>query len=222
MAERKTITVIQIKDVVKVGDKGIEKLQFKARNEAGEEAWYFTFRPTLFDAIHNSQNSPIEIDVDVTTREYEGNTYTDRKVSQVYINGEPVAQTKGRGNYGKSPEDRAQIALQIAAKITAELWIAGKLTDDAPQVEGLCEWLLQQLKRQSGELPQEPKTPREDDETKKHKKLSKELVSILMDEKGLTIQESKEWLEENCGASLTSELTVGALENAIELAKELP
>lgn len=158
MAEKVKLTILQVKDVQKVGEKQREKLSFQARDAEGKELWYFTFRTTLFDAIRNGKDKEIEVDVEVKSREYDGTTYWDRNVSQVYdAEGKPIApvESKGQGSrqwYGKSPEEIATIEAQVAAKIEGEKeiaaaeiversWIAGKLTDDSPLVVGMYNWI---------------------------------------------------------------------------------
>lgn len=146
MAERQKLTILGVKDVVKVkvGGKELEKLTFQARNQEGKDFWYSTLRTSLFDAIRN--NKEIEADVKETETEYG----TNRNVSEVYVDGKAMGAVKGQGTRqwgGKSPEEIASIEAQSRAKIEAEAaklvmegWIAGKLTDDSPLVVGMSHW----------------------------------------------------------------------------------
>ena len=93
---RTKLTITEVKDIQKVGQKQIPKLSFKANNE-----WYFTFSTRLFEHIKEGQT--IDCDVRSKEREWEGNLYTDRQVIQIYDKqGQPVI---AGARYGaKSPE----------------------------------------------------------------------------------------------------------------------
>ena len=146
MSERQKLTVLEVKEPVKVGDKGAEKMQFRASDASGKEVWYFTFKKDLFGVIRQNKDKTIEVDVDVSEREYQGNTFVDRKVSQVYIEGQPIV-TKDREGWSssRSPEERAAIAAQVAVKAVTELWVAGKLDEASPFVIALKKWLIEHL-----------------------------------------------------------------------------
>jgi len=85
-------------------EKGTKKLQFKGTGEDGKELAYFTFRSDLFPAIVTGK--VVEVEFTESHREWDGNPITDRKVNQVIIDGQPVAQGKGFGgkSWGQSPE----------------------------------------------------------------------------------------------------------------------
>ena len=82
MADRKTLTITQVDEIKKVGDKQIPKLSFKAK-DGDKELTYFTFKSSLFEAIKEGQT--ISADVEIKTREWEGQEYTDRRVVQIYV-----------------------------------------------------------------------------------------------------------------------------------------
>jgi hypothetical protein len=151
MAEKGTdkrlkLTITEVKDRQPVGEKGAVKLAFKAKEgEEGKELPYFTFSTRLFETIE--KGGEIDCDVNISKREWttddgEPMTFTDRKVTQIYIDGQPVGGR--RGGYGDSPETRASIEAQKRADIIAQLWIAGKIKDDSPEVKKMRAWLMEE------------------------------------------------------------------------------
>ena len=104
---RTKLTISEVKDIQKVGQKQIPKLSFKANNE-----WYFTFSTRLFEFIKQGQT--IDCDVRVREREWEGNTYTDRQVIQIYDErGQGVVGGGKSGYGGKSPEQIREERISI-------------------------------------------------------------------------------------------------------------
>jgi len=140
MSERKTLKILEAKPVEKVGRNQTPKLSFKA-SDGEKELWYFSFRNSLFDAI--KQGETIDADVETSTREWDGQEYTDRKVVQVYVNGQPLGGQKAYR--GKSPEEIQSIKAQVAAKAITEMFVADKLDlfiDSQNYLAiGLREWL---------------------------------------------------------------------------------
>ena len=119
MSERKNLTIVEIKGVEKVGDKQIPKLSFKAK-DGDKESWYFTFRSSLFEAIKQGQT----INADVETEER--GEYTNRKIVQIYQDGQPMSQ-KGQGYRGKSPEELEQQARVMVLSYAKDLAVADKI-----------------------------------------------------------------------------------------------
>ena len=154
------LAITQVKEVQKIGDKGAEKLAFKAKNLEGKELWYFTFVKSLFSAIKTNQE--IEADVEITNREVDGNIYTDRKVTQLYVGGEAVAKgqpsKQGFQGYRDSPESRASIELQTAFKGVVELMVANIITRDEPLGKVAIAWALGKFGvKETQPLPKENK-----------------------------------------------------------------
>jgi hypothetical protein len=131
------LNIVAVSEPKEVGTKGAKKLTFKGIAPDGKEYLYQTFSTRLFD--HIKPTAVIEADVDISTHEYDGNTYTDRKVVQIYLNGQPVMEAKQsggvRGNYGGKPSmspeqwaekdriERRSIERQVSVKVAAELHI---------------------------------------------------------------------------------------------------
>jgi len=122
--ERKNLTITQVEEVKKVGDKQIPKLSFKAK-DGDKELTYFTFKSSLFDSIKQGQT--ISADVETSTRDWEGNEYTDRRVVQVYIDGQPIATKGGNFYRGKSPEELEQQARVMVLSYAKDLAVAEKI-----------------------------------------------------------------------------------------------
>lgn len=99
--ERLKLKVLEVKEREKVGKNQIDKLSFKASLGDGEGAWYFTFKTSLFEVIE--AKGEIDAEVDISEREYDSNTYVDRKITQIYKDGQPIGGQK-KGQWGKSPE----------------------------------------------------------------------------------------------------------------------
>jgi len=142
-SKRAKLTIVELKEQQPVGDKGAIKLSFKAKDEAGNQLWYFTFSKRLFETIEGSKDKEIDAEIVTSEREWDGNTYVDRKVTQIYIDGKPVGGGGGGGyaRYQDSPEKIASIEAQKRADIIAQLWIADKIKDTDPLVKQLKGWL---------------------------------------------------------------------------------
>lgn len=104
---RMKLFITTVNDVIKVGERQVDKLSFKAKeSEDGKELTYFSFRSSLFEAI--KPKAIIEADVEMSSHEYEGTEYIDRRVVQIYEDGQPLGGKKQgyQGGYrGKSPEE---------------------------------------------------------------------------------------------------------------------
>ena len=149
MSERVKLDILEVKETQKVGDKGAQKLSFQASDKAnGREYQYFTFSSRLFPLIQKGKT--LEVDVDVSTHEYGGNQYIDRKVVQVYVDGQPFS----RPSFGQPSQafqkDTASIQTQTAFKGVIELMVAGLVkADDALGVLAL-NWAREQLSGAKG------------------------------------------------------------------------
>lgn len=141
--KRMTLAVTEVKERQPIGEKGAVKLNFKAKGEDGDkEFWYFTFSQRLFETIEQGKGRELECDVNISTREWDGNTYIDRKVTQIYIEGQPVGGRRP-GGYQESPETRASIERMSKMGRSTELWIAGKFDGNSPEVKKLRGWIME-------------------------------------------------------------------------------
>jgi len=137
--ERKNLTITQVEEIKKVGDKQIPKLSFRAREGNNElAAIYFTFKPSLFELIKEGQT--ISADIEIEQR----GEYTNRKVVQIYLDGQPVS-SKGTGrSYGKSPEELEQTARLMILAYAKDLAVADKIPlKDIPKT---ADWFYTWLK----------------------------------------------------------------------------
>jgi hypothetical protein len=151
MAERKSLTITQVKEIQKVGNRQIPKLSFTAK-DGDKELSYFTFKTSLFDSIKEGQI--INADVETSTREYDGNTYTDRRIVQIYVDGQPV-MSKGTGFYkGKSPEELELSAKSYALSYAKDLAVAGLIPLD--KIPGQADIFYKWLKGNGKESPKVP------------------------------------------------------------------
>ncbi len=143
---RKKLTIVKVLERRKVGE--AEVLEFTAHIE-GEEG----------NAKHGVWSRPLDqyieesavIDCDVVTKKSEkvdpdGNPYWNRKVTQIYIDGKPVSEKKEwKGGYRERPDNSASIESQVAAKIVAELIIAGKVLPGESLAITLLQWCQKRL-----------------------------------------------------------------------------
>ncbi len=156
------LTITSLGEVKKIGDKGAEKFSFKAKGADGKELWYFSFRASLFEALRANTN--IEVDLETTTREVDGNTYTDRKVTQIYVDGKPVAEDK-QGSFGggrpwqpqgKSPEERRSIERQKSLDLACQRSLT---TSTTKQVLALADEFFDWIHGKDATVAPLPKVP---------------------------------------------------------------
>ena len=158
MAERKTLTITQVNEVQKVGDKQIPKLSFKAK-DGDKELLYFTFKSSLFESIKEGQT----ISADIETEER--GEYTNRKVVQIYVDGQPIMSKGGGRTYGKSPEELEQTARLMILAYAKDLAVAQviPLGDITKQADAFYAWM-----KGNGDKPASPakqaKAPTEEQE----------------------------------------------------------
>ncbi len=150
--KRDTLTILEAKEPQKIGDKGAQKLVIKAKNKEGKDLQYFTFSNRLFSYL--TQDAVIECDIDISTREYENQTYTDRKITQIYKDGQPVERKGGGGNFNNRD---ASIEQQVAAYIVTDLWKSSLLTKDDPLVKKMLVWIDKRLS--TDKAPEPAKAP---------------------------------------------------------------
>ena len=141
---------LEITEVQEPKDIGKERtwmmLEFKAKLEGEDKAHtYKAFTEKFFGHIKAGETIDCDVNITKNTFERDGEpvTFTNRKVVQIYIDGQPVnVRPSGGGRYQDSPETRASIESQKRADIIAQLYIAGKLGADHPLIDKLFNWLL--------------------------------------------------------------------------------
>ncbi len=130
MAERIKLTVIDVKEPRPVGQ--AEVLEFIASGSPDKRTHvYGVWHTALYEHIKKCA-----VNVDVETKVSEktdpgGGHYVNRKIVQLYVNGQPVIKKQAGGRfYGKSPEEsraeRASNAAQVAVKVITDLEVAGR------------------------------------------------------------------------------------------------
>ena len=137
MAERKNLTITQVNEIQKVGDKQVPKLSFRAREGDSElAAIYFTFKTSLFELIKEGQTINADIETEIR------GDYTNRKVVQIYVDGQPVS-SKGTQYRGKSPEELEQQARLMILAYAKDLAVANKIPlEDIPKIaDRFYTWL---------------------------------------------------------------------------------
>lgn len=125
--EQQEFTILEVKEVAEVGERKIPKLPFKVKVN-DKEFWYFTFSKRLFETIQQGQGKTCKADVEISEREYNGDTYIDHKVTEIYIDGQPVGGKSGgfrRG--GSSPEELELKRKAYALSYAKDLAVADKI-----------------------------------------------------------------------------------------------
>lgn len=135
MAERRKLTITDIPEQRTIGDKNIPLQEFYAGGKK-----YSVFSKTLFPYI--KLNSEIDAEVEVTTTESQGNTYTNLKVTDIFVNGQSV-KGQGGGYRGKSPEELELSRRSYALSYAKDLAVAGKIeVNDIPgKATEFSDWL---------------------------------------------------------------------------------
>ena len=135
MAERKTLTITQANEIQKVGEKQIPKLSFKAK-DGDKELTYFTFKSSLFELIKEGQTINAEVETE------QRGEYTNRKVVQVYVDGQPLGGQKSQYR-GKSPEELEQTAKLMILAYAKDLVVAQVIPLDGiiKQADTFYSWL---------------------------------------------------------------------------------
>ncbi len=96
--ERKQITVITVGQPQEKGDKGNKKLAFSAKEVTGQTLEFSTWHASIFEYI--KPQAVLDCDIQYGSHEYNGQTYQDREIKQLYINGKPMVQQKSFGSGG--------------------------------------------------------------------------------------------------------------------------
>jgi len=184
MAERKNLTITEVNEIQKVGDKQIPKLSFKARgNEAEEAISYFTFKSSLFDYIKIGQT--ITADIETEQR----GEYTNRRIVQVYKDGQGVV-SKGQGrSYGKSPEELEQQARLMILAYSKDLVVADKISLEGmlKEADRMYTW-LKMTDKIIAPIPQTKVSPLAGEETEKLKTPTGKKVQNIVELKKLLMK----------------------------------
>jgi len=149
---RQKLTIKQVHEPKSFGTKGGQKVEFTC--DDGKK--WITWKKSLFPYI--VAGATIDADTEIKDRKTEDATYTDRILHEIYVEGKAVAW-QAKQTYrsdGDSPEKRSSIEAQQAAQFVTQLWIAGKVQDDSPEVKGLKAWLLARLNPEGPQKPAEP------------------------------------------------------------------
>lgn len=113
--ERRTIKVASVSPPRKVGDK-YEVVEFKGEDGVTYEVW----SSTLAEAV--KVGAELDVEIIHTTKVTDQATYHHHKVTQIYIDGQPVRGKKDGGYRGHSPEERRSIERQVSAKLACEFF----------------------------------------------------------------------------------------------------
>lgn len=147
--ERKKLTVTEVKQDELTGKDGrtYTKLSFKAINGDNTDLWYFTFSKALFDTI--KVGAVLDAEVEVSENQYG----TNRKVTQIYKDGQPVGNKGGR-SFGRSPEQEKLIVRQTCLKCAVEARPGATIKEILDTAAIFDEWV-------NSKAEVKPETPKE-------------------------------------------------------------
>jgi len=144
--ERWQIKVLGITDK-KPFESGAVKLTFQG--EVKEHKYeFFTFSKRLIPTIESSVDKVINAQVEISTRETERATYIDRKVTEIFVDGQPLGGQKQGGQSGgwrgKSPEELELSRRSYALSYAKDLAMADKIKVSEIQrlAQEFNDWLI--------------------------------------------------------------------------------
>lgn len=113
--QRVKLTIAEVLPVRTVGERKIPVLDFKA-----DGVKYTIFGREALQKLVVA-GAVLDCEVETKTREYNGNTYTDHNILNIFQDGQPVSKPGGGGrSFGRSPEERRSIERQCALKCSME------------------------------------------------------------------------------------------------------
>lgn len=145
--EHKKIKVVKVNPPRKVGDR-YEVVEFKGEDNVLYEVWSKTLVAELKEGIE------IEVDIVHTVNETDRGTFHHHKITQIYKGGEPV-KAKGRGQYGKSPEELELSRRSFALSYAKDLVVANKISPEnlLAKADEFYNWLGPQTREMSAIAP---------------------------------------------------------------------
>jgi hypothetical protein len=149
---RKKLTVISADEPRPYGSKGGTLVKFKAKNGDGKELTFTVFSKSLFEYI--KPGAELDCEIDTSSREHEGNTYTDRTITQIFIGGEPVAQKKSYGGgYNRASIER-QVCLKCACEVHGSTGVGDSAVDEILKAaDRFYRWLSGNSPAKAGDRP---------------------------------------------------------------------
>ncbi|MGA2669986.1 MAG: hypothetical protein ABSF21_00995 [Dehalococcoidia bacterium] len=135
MSERKNLTITEVEEIKKIGDKQFPILPFRVKGQE-EKHSYFTARSSLFEAIKVGQTIIANVETE------QRGEYTNHKVVQIYLDGQPVS-VKKEGYRGKSPEEIEQSVRSQCCSYAKDLAVADKIpvVEIINQADVFYNWL---------------------------------------------------------------------------------
>ena len=133
---RQKLTVKEVLEPKPIGYKGAILQEFIATDGLK----YGTFSKTLASRI--KVGAELDAKVEESKRDYRGNTYIDRRIKDIFENGQSV-KGQQRGNWGKSPEELDLSARSYALAYAKDLLVAHELDKENILIiaQEFYEWL---------------------------------------------------------------------------------
>jgi hypothetical protein len=127
--DRTKLTITVVKEPRPVGQ--AEVLEFSAIGPDNKTLKYGAWNKALYEHIKKGAVIDVEVETKVSDKkDPDGEPYVSRKITQLYINSEPVIKKPAGKAWGKSPEEikaeRASLEALAAVKAITDLEVAGK------------------------------------------------------------------------------------------------
>lgn len=126
---RTKLTVVSASEPKTFGQGG-QKLHFKASGDDGNVTGYVCYKASLFE--HIKAEAVLEVEVEDKEVNYQGEKYTEHRIRDIFLNGQPVG---GGRSFGRGNADA-----QAAAKIVADLLIEKTIGYESSLAKALFKW----------------------------------------------------------------------------------
>ena len=198
---------------------------FKVGIREGDKDWEYT----LFDTAHikvakENKGKAVKVVAEKGDSGFWNVKSIEPATEEAMVKAAESANHNGR-HYGRSPEERQEIAVQVAVKSVTELWVADRMSDKDPEVVALRVWLLEQLsaKETPPEKPAKAKeTPKE--ESVRIQRLNAQATRVWTSDctKPGTVGAKAfgDWFEKEANGLAWADLTDEAQENIIKALKK--
>jgi len=201
---------------------------FKVGIREGDKDWEYT----LFDTAHikvakENKGKAVKVVAEKGDSGFWNVKSIEPATDEAVAKAAESANHNGR-HYGRSPEERQEIAVQVAVKSVTDLWVADKLNDKDPEVVALRVWLQEHLSAKEAPL-EKPKKPvkvkeQPEKEATRTQRLNAQAVRLWTidstKEGAAGVKAFGEWFQKEANGIAWDDLTDEAQENIIKALKK--
>lgn len=139
-----------------LGKEGLEVVEFMGEDNVKYEVWSKTLVAEL------KEGGEIDADIVYSVKETEQGVFYHNKITQIYVNGQPVRGKQGGKGY-HSPEERLSIESQVAVKAVVDLRVAGIIDDKNKLYKKAMKWCQSRIDK-TLTMPEPAPTPQPKEE----------------------------------------------------------